>query len=376
MSSQPLLFATGMPGLPPRVTVFASGANEAREIRGFALAGVAIGVSASLIREASIRELLNAPGHVFADSGAFSEVAIGLEGPKVVAPISDREWKRRIAVYRRLAVALGSRLSVVAPDRVADQQTTLERLFRYRTAMNELAGLGAEILIPVQNGDLSPIEFYREAVATAGLTLVPAMPMKKAASSFTDVLEFVRVIRPARLHLLGMGYERAKARTLVARLQMIAPEIVISMDSNRLRAVTGKGRVMTEAEKRMRAEEPEGVFSEVESEALHGAGYRLDYTDAIAFPSSWATTEQLKSIALAVGLASTAWPAFLTNPEGFLQREVEGMEDVVYYELPHVAQALDVAWQQYVKAEHDRAVRTAAVRTTFQLSRIATPTRL
>ncbi len=45
--SQPLLFETGRPSLPPGVTVFASGANEAREIRGFTLAGVSIGVSVS-----------------------------------------------------------------------------------------------------------------------------------------------------------------------------------------------------------------------------------------------------------------------------------------------------------------------------------------
>jgi hypothetical protein len=154
MASQPQLFEVGRPVLPPRVTVFASGANEAREIRGFRLAGVPVGVAVSHVREAAIRELLFQPAPVFADSGAFSEVAIDAQGIHVVAPISHDEWLRRLAIYRRLASRLGSRLSVVAPDRVADQAVTLERLTRYRPQMEEIAGLGAEILIPVQNGEL------------------------------------------------------------------------------------------------------------------------------------------------------------------------------------------------------------------------------
>ncbi len=221
--SQPLLFETGRPSLPPGVTVFASGANETREIRGFTLAGVSIGVSVSLIREEAIRELLSSSGRVFADSGAFSEVKVGPSGISVVAPITDTEWKRRLRIYKRLAESLGSKVSVVAPDRVADQHTTLARLACYRAEMAEIAALGAEVLIPVQNGYLSPAEFYRKTVETARLDLVPAMPMKKAASSFADVLAFVQEVRPRRLHLLGMGFERQKARRLVSMLKAIAP---------------------------------------------------------------------------------------------------------------------------------------------------------
>src|ERR1700751_3984699 len=65
-------------------------------------------------------------------------------------------------------------------------------LSRYRSQLEEIGGLGAEILIPVQNGELSPAEFYRRAVEASGLALVPAMPMKKAATGFDGVLAFVR----------------------------------------------------------------------------------------------------------------------------------------------------------------------------------------
>jgi hypothetical protein len=372
MSSQSRLFEMGRPaGLPPRVTVFASGANEARELCGFALAGVSVGVAVSLIREEAISELLRSNGRVFADSGAFSEVEFGPNGMTIVAPISTLEWKRRIAIYKRLAEALGPKVSVVAPDRVADQNMTLARLSYYKDEMAEMAALGAEVLIPVQNGDLSPVEFYRKAVETAQLELVPAMPMKKAASSFVDVLAFVREVRPRRLHLLGMGYERASAKKLVAALQTFAPELEISMDSNRLRAVTGKGRPMTEAERRMRAEEPERVFGAVECEALDRAECRLDYTDSIAEPSLWASLLQLEIIADLAGFDMYERRDFLEDPDGFLQAPAGEDYDIARIEMPHIAHALDCAWHQYVKVQQDRSIRTAAVRMTFENSRIA-----
>ncbi len=369
--SQFPLFEVGRPSLPPGVTVFASGANEAREIRGFALAGVAIGVAVSLIREEAILELLISSERVFADSGAFSEVKFGANGMSVVAPITDAEWKRRLNIYKRLAESQRSNLSVVAPDRVADQYTTLVRLSCYRTEMAEIADLGAEVLIPVQNGGFSPAEFYRKAIETARLDLVPAFPMKKAASSFADVLTFVQTVRPRRLHLLGMGFELQKARKLVSMLQAVAPNLDISMDSNRLRAVTGQGRTMTVLESRMRAEEPEWAFvGEAESEALEGAERRIDYTDSIAEPSSWATNFQLETIAAVAGLSGDKRKKFLADPDAFLQSPVNEDSDIAWIDFPHISYVLDSAWQSYVAAEHHRSVRTAAVRRTFEVSRI------
>lgn len=370
--SQTHLFEAGRPSLPPRVTVFASGANEAREIRGFHLANIPIGIAVSHVREEAIRELLNNDSPVFADSGAFSECVFTTDRqPTYPKPISDTEWRRRLAVYRRLATTLGPKLTVVAPDRVADQRVTLLRLARYRDEMAEIAALGAEVLIPVQNGDLAPAKFFRAALQASGLDLVPAMPMKKAATGFAEVLAFVQEVRPRRLHLLGMGYERSQARKLVSMLQVIAPDMEISLDSNRLRAVTGKGRVMTKTEATMREEEPYGVYAEVQSEALELADRRLDYTDLIASPSTWITREQLRVLAVTIGLTTDAWADFLADPDGFLQEEADGFDSVAYIELPHIAHALDTAWQQRVMTEIGDAIRTAAIRKTFSEARIA-----
>ena len=112
------------------VTAFASGVNEAREVAGFALAGVPIGASASNLREDAIQAILRSAGPVFLDSGAFSEGQFSPQTQRmeIVNRIDPREWRRRLAIYVRVAQALGNRLSVVAPDCVGDQDETLDAL--------------------------------------------------------------------------------------------------------------------------------------------------------------------------------------------------------------------------------------------------------
>ena len=48
----------------------------------------------------------------------------------------------------------------------------------------------------------------------------------------------------------------------------------------------GKGRKMTHLEAQLHSEEPSSVYAEVKAEGLQLAGVWLDYTDAIAFPST------------------------------------------------------------------------------------------
>ncbi len=101
---------------------------------------------------------------------------------------------------------------MVAPDRVADQHITLTRLSSYRAELAAIAALGAEGAdSSAERRALPRYSSFGRQVVTAQLDLVPAMPMKKAASSFADVVAFVQEVRPRRLHLLGMGYERQKS---------------------------------------------------------------------------------------------------------------------------------------------------------------------
>jgi hypothetical protein len=348
-------------------TAYASGVNEAREIRGFASADFPIGASASNLRELAIQELLRVEGPVFLDSGAFSEVQFSSETGRleVADPISPREWRRRLSIYLRLARRLGSRLTVVAPDRVGDQDETLRRLTLYRDELQLIHELGAQIIIPLQVGSRTHETFYAMAQAIVGLPLVPAFTMKKAATSDADAERFLKAIQPTRIHLLGMGPDNRRAGHILDLIRRCSPSTEISIDSNRLRAVTGKKRRMTVMEHTFRGAEIENLFNEVESPVLATLGVRLDYTEHISSPSQWTSRAMLREIAVSSSLTVSEMHGFFADPDAFLDRIIPGTE-CNYWENPLVALALDQAWGKYVQQEIHSHVRTAAIRQTFQ----------
>jgi integrase/recombinase XerD len=73
---------------------------------------------------------------------------------------------------------------VVAPDCVGDQDETLKRLARYHHELQQLAQLGAQVLIPLQVGTRTHEEFYAEATAVAGVPL--AAPDRSTKQGFRD----------------------------------------------------------------------------------------------------------------------------------------------------------------------------------------------
>jgi hypothetical protein len=219
--------------------VFASGSNHAGEIRGWAGMGRDLGVAAPELSEAAVVELEALAGTdvaVFVDSGAFSEVTFGADGPKVVKPITDAEWLKRLALYERLATALGGQVHVVAPDQVGNQAVTLERLERYRAQLHTIAALGAHILVPVQKGDMSQADFMRAAEAIVGLDVVPSIPCKKAATTPEELGAFCADYKPTRMHLLGLGARGSRTPKYLAQVAELAPDAQVTLDSCVIRA--------------------------------------------------------------------------------------------------------------------------------------------
>jgi hypothetical protein len=351
----------------PTFTAFASGANEPSEIMGFRMAGLPIGASASLLRPVAIQALSNSSGPVFLDSGAFSEVSYSPEYNKlqVVSPISPKEWRRRLAIYLLLAQSLGDRLTVVAPDRVGDQEETLRRLALYRDELAELAAQGVTILIPLQVGNRTHEEFFVEATEAAGVYLTPAFTMKKSATSLSAATQFLAAVQPSRIHLLGMGPTNVRADEFLDMIRRVSPDTSITMDSNRLRSVTGKKRPLTIAEYGLRSSVPEDCWGDVRSPILTATGCVLDYTDSIASPSLWATQQMLGEVAIAAGFSLSEIHSFLGDPDGFLARTVPST-DIAYYENPLVSMALDQVWLKSVKSVLTTLVRSAAIVRTFQ----------
>jgi hypothetical protein len=356
--------------LPNDVQVFASGANRLSEIRGFAKLGIAIGVAVNHLNESAIAELITLQQLVMIDSGAFSEVVAGTSDVHVTSLITDQEWRRRLAIYLRLATSLREKAILVAPDQVGNQEETLLRLERYRAELTLIAATSATLLLPLQIGSMSHIEFLTAAERAAGIPLVPAMPMRKAATSIFALTEFVREVKPRHVHLLGMGIENHRADKILRLIRHFSPRTSISLDSNRIRAVTGVGRPMTMTEIALRSTDAEDIYAEVDSPVLALTGDRFDYTDSIAFPSGWCTAEQLYSMAVSVGMLAGESAKFRRDPDSFLQGPFRDNAEISWMEYPLMELELNRAWEAYLDQTIRSAVRTAAIVSVFQESSI------
>ena len=228
------------------ITYFASGSSRAADIRGFAAIGHAIGVAAPEVSPASEAELVGLAGkgiRVFVDSGAFSEVTFSEVGVTVVKPITHADWTKRLALYHRLATALGDQVYLVAPDRIGDQEETLRRLVKYAPELRVLRWLGARILVPIQKGTKSQAAFARDVIAALGFDdFIHAIPSKKKATTLDEMRAYVRDVRPQAVHFLGMGIRNASAPAVLALCKDLIPNATLSFDSNMITANVGRGR--------------------------------------------------------------------------------------------------------------------------------------
>lgn len=145
---------------------------------------------------------------VFLDSGAFGEFQNNqkrAKAGKASVYINDEGWRKILHKGARVAWRYGSDVSVVVPDRVRDQMVTLELQDRYRSQIQAIRSLGAVMLVPVQRGVMSQIDFWYEECSVLGFVGVPAFPCAAAATPPADVHRFVEVVKPPLIHLLGVG---------------------------------------------------------------------------------------------------------------------------------------------------------------------------
>jgi hypothetical protein len=258
-------------GKPPsratqRVTFFASGSNHSGEIKALSLVpGANVGVVAGLVGEAHHHARValtrfDSGGKIFIDSGAFGEVAFGPAGPRVVKPMTDRDWQEIFKVYAEQARAHGRDCYVVAPDKVGFQKESLERLEKYAEHVREIMLLGATVLVPLQKGELSMAECYRRAedILNAGdpekdMTFRPSIAMKKDATNLKDLAAFCKEIKPASIHLLGIAPDTDRGRAAIQCVHENAPGCDVSCDACLIRRWVGKGNGPNGGPRRMTA---------------------------------------------------------------------------------------------------------------------------
>lgn len=253
---------------PDSSNYFMSGSNHPGEIRGLTDLGFNVGVAVPETADAALTEIEENFGPLtnsllFVDSGAFSEVAFGPSGPRWPRLISEGEWRKRLGKYLRIAKAVRRRAYLVAPDKVASQEGTLERLEEWGTQIAACAAYGCMILVPVQKGRTPMADFYEEEyevlrqAGVPGYQLMPAIPLKKDATSRADLCKFMhegfrckeRVwrshvtgkseVESPKIHFLGRGVYSPDYRDTFGVAVAACADVEIFSDSVRIRAIIG-----------------------------------------------------------------------------------------------------------------------------------------
>jgi len=348
---------------------FASGTNSPAYIQAFAEIGHPVGVTVPDLSPRAVDTLGGLAGldvPVFVDSGAFSEVAFNPY--RVVKPISHKQWLARLGVYERLAGALGDKLWVVAPDLVGDQQKTLERMRKYAPQIKRIRNLGANVIFPLQLGELTPAQMYRKVRRIYGEPLVAGIPMKKGATPEQDLFDFIAEIKPSAVHLLGMGDKNRRAPFVVETIAELSPKTFVSLDSCLICRSVGKGagkpRPLTAAQQHAEEELLQYAYSQMPEDTL---GEAYDYIDAIMHPPDWMNDAQLRGFGKKARLGKTDNQKWLKDPEAFLEHAMRAGGK----KWSRLKKKLDDEWMVYFRKAIVPEKLRRAVRRTFAKPNLA-----
>ena len=313
--------------LTETVTWYASGTNDPTQIAAWGDLGFALGPAATLrgpegkrtvLSQSAIRAHIEHARDLFCDSGAYGELTSGVA-------MGDDAWDRVFGVYDQLAV-LGSRLTVVAPDKIGDAETTILRLIRYRDRVLGLHARGVRIMCVVHRsyvGDTNA-EVLRQIKDVLGFTPVVGIPSNAVPFTDEEMVELLRAHPDVRaVHLLGLGQNRTKKKNGVsypsrmAAIRSLGRPLVVTCDSARIKAMVGQGKPLTLAQQ----EEAELL----RADTWGGTTGTIDYTEQIADPSSWLTDAARDRIA--ARLPEEYRKAWRQDPSGFYERTCFGGED-------------------------------------------------
>jgi len=226
---------------------YVSGMSSTSDYAGVADAGLPVGVQVqdiSGVVDGQIADYTSKGGLVFVDSGAFGAFIKGI-------PMSYADFDKVLAHYELLAEATSSpeNLAVVAPDAIGDMAATAIFQRAFITKLTALASTGVELLIPFQRGwEIDAyVKHYRMLEKEIGPFSL-SFACNAAAWAPRDVARLISTLRPARVHLLGVGTKNLDAYSDAVLWN--SPETVLSSDANRTRVFLGMGRSITEDTRR------------------------------------------------------------------------------------------------------------------------------
>lgn len=239
------------------VEVYRSGVSTATDLRGFMMAKVPVGVCAVHVTanrskvsksplSSSVRSLLvqyiNEGAKVFVDSGA-----VGAFRHKVSLDFESDVFP----VYQELLAKVDrpENLLLVMPDVLGDQDASLALQERHAATIRGFMCAGAEVMMPVQRGHLTPAQmFHRQADMLGTLNFavgVPSIPGSIAAISIEELTNLMTA-SPKHVHLLGVA---GNAKVFGERYGVIrshSARAIVSCDACRLLAHVGQGRRLTD----------------------------------------------------------------------------------------------------------------------------------
>lgn len=225
------------------VTRFHSGSTAFWDAKGFMLAGVPVGITATAMPKRHGERLMKALGEytrrgglVFVDSGAFGSFVAGekLDFEQSVFP-----------VYDALMEACEPRgLRLVMPDVVGNPEASMALQKQHAEQIRGWMRGGAQCIFPLHSP--SDERFLRAIEGVAGgMTWTVGVPSNLEAWSFPELQAFCARHQPERIHLLGMG-QPSRVMVVAEGVAQVSPGTEVACDSCTLLAHVGYGRRLTD----------------------------------------------------------------------------------------------------------------------------------
>jgi hypothetical protein len=228
-----------------RPMAFRSGMTNKSDLRGAMDAGVPVGVVAGSLtlgqKILAIPKYLDKGGKVFVDSGAF-----GAYQTK-----SEMDWSKVLGIYESICMNCENRsnLWVVSPDKIGDQDATLELLGIWRKRIVDLIDDGCNVIVPLQCGSIGGAEMIQKVTDLLGCSnWVAGIPSNKEAMS----IEECGTLNHGAFHILGRVQQDEEQISRIEALLLNNQNAVLTSDANWLRSRLKSVSQFTDQEKSRR----------------------------------------------------------------------------------------------------------------------------